>query len=42
MGSPIRIQFKEGANPFEGRKNSLTAAQQRKRRRLMKHVKGRK
>lgn len=41
MGSPIRIQFKEGANPFEGRKNSLTASQQRKRRRLLKHVKGR-
>lgn len=42
MGSPIRIQFKEGANPFEGRKNSLTASQQRKRRRLMKHVRERK
>ncbi|OCG00356.1 ribosome biogenesis GTPase Der [Gilliamella sp. wkB112] len=42
MGSPIRIQFKEGANPFEGKKNSLTASQQRKRRRLMKHVRGRK
>ena len=42
MGSPIRIQFKEGTNPFEGRKNSLTASQQRKRRRLMKHVRGRK
>lgn len=41
MGSPIRIQFKEGANPFEGRKNSLTASQQRKRRRLLKHVRGR-
>lgn len=41
MGTPIRIQFKEGANPFEGRKNSLTASQQRKRRRLMKHVRGR-
>ncbi|MCO6556356.1 MAG: ribosome biogenesis GTPase Der [Gilliamella sp.] len=41
MGSPIRIQFKEGANPFEGRKNTLTASQQRKRRRLMKHVRGR-
>lgn len=42
MGTPIRIQFKEGANPFEGRKNNLTASQQRKRRRLMKHVRGRK
>lgn len=41
MGSPIRIQFKEGENPFEGRRNKLTAAQQRKRRRLLKHVRGR-
>lgn len=41
IGTPIRIQFKEGANPFEGRKNSLTVAQQRKRRRLLKHVRGR-
>lgn len=42
MGTPIRIQFKEGANPFEGRKNKLTATQLRKRRRLMQHVRGRK
>ncbi|WP_392552450.1 ribosome biogenesis GTPase Der [Orbus wheelerorum] len=41
MGSPIRVQFKEGNNPFEGRKNSLTTSQQRKRRRLLKHVRGR-
>ncbi|XKM13367.1 ribosome biogenesis GTPase Der [Orbaceae bacterium ac157xtp] len=41
MGSPIRIQFKESENPFEGRKNNLTPSQQRKRRRLMKHVRGR-
>ncbi|MDF7666679.1 ribosome biogenesis GTPase Der [Orbaceae bacterium ESL0727] len=41
VGTPIRIQFKEGNNPFEGRKNHLTVAQQRKRRRLLKHVKGR-
>ncbi|QIQ20748.1 ribosome biogenesis GTPase Der [Zophobihabitans entericus] len=42
MGTPIRIQFKDGENPFEGRKNTLTASQQRKRRRLMQHVRGRK
>lgn len=35
MGTPIRIEFKEGANPFEGKKNQLTLSQQRKRRRLM-------
>lgn len=42
MGTPIRIQFKEGENPYEGRKNTLSAVQMRKRRRLMKHVKKRK
>lgn len=35
MGTPIRIEFREGANPFEGKKNQLTLAQQRKRKRLM-------
>ncbi|WP_218352629.1 ribosome biogenesis GTPase Der [Alteromonas lipotrueiana] len=35
MGTPIRIEFREGANPFEGKKNKLTLAQERKRKRLM-------
>jgi len=35
MGTPIRIEFREGANPFEGKKNTLTLAQQRKRQRMM-------
>ena len=35
MGTPIKIEFREGANPFEGKKNQLTLAQQRKRKRLM-------
>lgn len=35
MGTPIRIEFREGNNPFEGKKNQLTLAQQRKRKRLM-------
>ena len=39
MGTPIRIQFKEGENPYEGKKNSLSPHQQRKRRRLMQHLK---
>lgn len=42
MGTPIRIQFNEGANPFAGRRNKLTPTQMRKRKRLMKHIKGRK
>lgn len=41
MGTPIRIQFNEGANPYEGRRNKLTLTQQRKRKRLLKHIKQR-
>lgn len=39
IGSPIRIQFQEGNNPFAGRKNKLTPNQLRKRKRLMKFIK---
>jgi GTP-binding protein len=35
MGTPIKIEFREGANPFEGKKNELSLTQMRKRRRLM-------
>ncbi len=42
MGTPIRIEFREGANPFEGKKNQLTLAQQRKRRRMMSYHKTKK
>ncbi len=35
MGTPIRIEFREGANPFEGKKNTLSLSQQRKRKRMM-------
>jgi GTP-binding protein len=35
MGTPIKIEFREGANPFEANKSELSLAQQRKRRRLM-------
>jgi len=35
MGTPIRIEFREGANPFEGKKNKLTVSQERQRKRLM-------
>lgn len=41
-GTPLRIEFKGGTNPFEGRKNKLTERQQQKRKRLMKHVKSKK
>lgn len=39
MGTPIRIQFKEGENPFAGKRNTLTPNQMRKRKRLMSHLK---
>lgn len=43
MGTPIRIEFREGTNPFAGRRNKLTPNQMYKRQRLMKfHKKSRK
>ncbi len=41
-GTPLRIDFKTGENPFEGRKNTLTPRQVRKRQRLKKHVNSKK
>ncbi|NRA83990.1 MAG: ribosome biogenesis GTPase Der, partial [Gammaproteobacteria bacterium] len=41
MGTPIKIEFREGVNPYEGRKNKLSATQVRKRERLMKFKKKR-
>ena len=38
-GTPIRLKFRTGENPFAGRRNTLTPRQQRKRERLMKKVK---
>lgn len=37
-GTPIKIEYRTGDNPYAGRKNKLTARQVNKRRRLMKHV----
>ncbi|MDJ0739073.1 MAG: ribosome biogenesis GTPase Der [Gammaproteobacteria bacterium] len=39
-GTPLRIEFKSGDNPYAGRRNKLTERQRRKRGRLMKHVRG--
>ncbi len=39
MGTPIRIQFKEGENPFAGKHNTLTPNQLHKRKRLMAYFK---
>ena len=40
-GTPVRIEFRTGANPYEGKKNVLTPRQQARRKRLMSHVKKR-
>jgi GTP-binding protein len=40
-GTPVRIEFRTGRNPYEGRKNPLTPRQISRKRRLMKHVKRR-
>ncbi|MEX2376223.1 MAG: ribosome biogenesis GTPase Der [Dehalococcoidia bacterium] len=39
VGTPIKIELRQGENPFAGRRNTLTPRQQAKRRRLMRHVK---
>ncbi|HMB57463.1 MAG TPA: ribosome biogenesis GTPase Der [Arenimonas sp.] len=39
VGTPIQFIFREGENPFEGKKNPLTEKQVKKRRRLLRHVK---
>jgi GTP-binding protein len=41
-GTPMRIEFRTDENPFAGRRNELTPRQVRKRRRLIRRVKGRK
>ena len=38
-GTPIRIEFKTGSNPYKGRKNKLTGRQIKRKSRLMRHVK---
>lgn len=38
-GTPIKVIFRGGENPYAGRKNPLTERQKQKRRRLMRHVK---
>ena len=38
-GSPIRVEFKAGANPYAGRRNVLTKRQQFKKNRMISHIK---
>lgn len=39
VGTPIKFEFKTSENPYEGRKNSLTQRQIKRKKRLLKHVK---
>jgi len=39
FGTPIRLEFRTGENPYAGRRNKLTVGQQRKRKRMIKFVK---
>lgn len=40
VGTPLRLEFRSGHNPYAGRQNPLTERQKRKRQRLLQHVKG--
>jgi len=42
VGTPVKLVFKTGENPFRNKKNILTDRQKNKRKRLMKHIKKRK
>ncbi|OOG20794.1 ribosome biogenesis GTPase Der [Thioalkalivibrio denitrificans] len=39
VGTPIRLEFRTGENPYAGRRQKLTPRQQYRRKRMMKHVK---
>lgn len=38
-GTPVRIEFRDGDNPFAGKRNQLSERQQRQRQRLIRHAK---
>jgi len=38
-GTPVRLAFKTGKNPYKGKRNKLTPRQEQKRKRLMRHAK---
>ena len=38
VGTPLRLEFRTGDNPFKGRRNTLTPRQRRRRERLRRHV----
>ena len=40
-GTPVRVELRADSNPFAGRRNELSDRQRKKRRRMIKHIKGR-
>jgi len=40
-GTPVRVEFRAGENPYEGKKNPLSPRQQARRKRMIRHVKKR-
>jgi len=38
-GTPVRLSFRTGDNPYKGRRNTLTPRQQKRRQRLVRHRK---
>jgi GTP-binding protein len=38
-GTPVRVEFRTGANPYQGRRNKLSPRQVKRKGRLMRHVK---
>ena len=41
VATPVVLEFRTADNPFKGRRNTLTPRQQRRRKRMLKHVKKR-
>ena len=37
VGTPVRVEFRSGENPFAGRRNTLTPRQMRRRKRVIRH-----
>ncbi|HEX7047587.1 MAG TPA: ribosome biogenesis GTPase Der [Gammaproteobacteria bacterium] len=42
FGTPVRIEFRTGDNPFKGRRNTLTPRQVQKKKRMLQHFKRKK
>jgi GTP-binding protein len=37
-GTPVKVEFKTGENPFAGRRNTLTPRQEKRRKRVIQHA----